>query len=63
MDEIRKIPLVTRTLVLGTLGVTLAAKLMLVSPYLFLLHWPAVTGRLQVWRILSAAYLRCTCRL
>lgn len=51
MDELRKIPPLTRYLTLGSLAVRGATALQLVSPYTFLLHWPAVTSQFQLWRI------------
>ncbi|UZJ56811.1 hypothetical protein CBS101457_006131 [Exobasidium rhododendri] len=50
MDEIKKIPPVTRTLIFGTAGVTLPLLLKLVNPYAFLLWWPMVLKKWEIWR-------------
>ncbi|KAG8998729.1 hypothetical protein FRB94_006707 [Tulasnella sp. JGI-2019a] len=50
MDEIRKIPPVTRTLVASTLAVSGPIMLQLVSPYPFLFVWKFVKQG-QLWRI------------
>lgn len=56
MEEINKIPPVTRALLAGTLGVTLPTLVHLVNPYVFLLWWPAVTRQWQVWRPITAFF-------
>jgi len=50
MDEIRKIPPVTRTLAGATLAITLPVLLQLLSPYKILFVWKYVQQG-QVWRI------------
>jgi len=50
MDEIRKIPPVTRTLVGSTVVVSIPVMLQLVSPYKILFVWKLVKGG-QLWRI------------
>ncbi|KAG8946801.1 hypothetical protein FRC04_011457 [Tulasnella sp. 424] len=50
MDEIRKIPPVTRTLVAATVGISVPVMLQLVSGYRILFVWKLVKGG-QVWRI------------
>lgn len=56
MDEINKIPPVTRTLIFSTAIVTLGPLLKLVNPYTFLLWWPAVTRNWQIWRPFTAFF-------
>ena len=49
MDEIRKIPPVTRTLVGATLGITLPVMLELMSAYPILFVWKFVkTGQVSI---------------
>ena len=57
MEEIKKIPPVTRTLLFATAAVTLPALLKLANPYLYLLWWPAVLKKGQVWRLFTAFFL------
>lgn len=56
MDEIRKIPPVTRTILLTTIGLTVPMLLGLLSPHRFVLIWPAVLRRWQVWRPITAFF-------
>lgn len=51
MDEIRKIPPVTRTLVGATLGITLPVLLQLVAPYKILFVRQYVVERFEVSRL------------
>jgi Derlin-2/3 len=53
MEEINKIPPVTRTLLFGTLAVTVPSLIKLVNPYYFLLWWPHIVRRWQVWRLVT----------
>jgi len=55
MDEIRKIPPVTRTLLGGTLAITVPIMLELLSPYKILFAWHLVKGG-EVWRIPSSFF-------
>ena len=48
MDEIRKIPPVTRFLCAATLGITLPVNLQLLSPYTIVFVKELVTQRLEV---------------
>ncbi|CAO1613117.1 unnamed protein product [Parajaminaea phylloscopi] len=57
MDELRKVPPVTLFLVGATLLVTVGPLLQLINPYLFLLWWPAILKRGQVWRIVTSFFL------
>ncbi|PWN93187.1 DER1-domain-containing protein [Acaromyces ingoldii] len=56
MDELLKIPPVTRTLLGSTLLVTLPVLLQLSNPYHILLWWPAVIRRWQLWRPITAFF-------
>ncbi len=49
----RKIPPVTRYLIGGVLLVTVPTLLELVAPYAFVLYWPYVTQKREVWRLLT----------
>lgn len=53
MDELRKIPPVTRTLVGGTLFVTLPILLQLASAYTILFSVPKITRGFELWRIVT----------
>ncbi|TFY80979.1 hypothetical protein EWM64_g3037 [Hericium alpestre] len=57
MDEIRKIPPVTRFLCGSTLAVTLPVMLELVSPYRVLFVRDFVTKRWEIWRVWSSFFL------
>lgn len=57
MDEINKIPPVTRTLVFSTMIVTVGPLLKLINPYLVLLWWPAVLKKYEIWRIYTCFFL------
>jgi hypothetical protein len=52
--ELLKIPPVTRTIVLTTIGATLPAVLSLIHPYYLILSWPHIVRRWELWRIFSA---------
>lgn len=56
MDEINKIPPVTRTMIFATLAVTLPGLLQIMSPYVFFLWWPAITGKFQIWRLFTSFF-------
>ncbi|MCO5585310.1 hypothetical protein L7F22_039243 [Adiantum nelumboides] len=56
MEEINKIPPVTRTMIFATLGVTLPGMLQILSPYVFFLWWPSVIGKFQVWRLFTSFF-------
>lgn len=56
MDEINKIPPVTRMMIFATLGVTLPGMLQIMSPYIFFLWWPAITGKFQIWRLVTSFF-------
>jgi len=49
----RELPIVTKYLFAGSLGVTLAANFGLLNPYLLLLDWPSVIQRFQLWRLVT----------
>jgi Derlin-2/3 len=51
-----KIPPVTRSLVGATCLVSLPTMLKLVSPYVWLLWWPAVVQRWHLWRPITAFF-------
>ncbi|KEI39302.1 uncharacterized protein L969DRAFT_17226 [Mixia osmundae IAM 14324] len=53
MDELRRIPPVTRTVVGSMLAVTLGSILTIVRPQSIVLYWPWVTRRAQIWRLPS----------
>ncbi|CAO1636843.1 unnamed protein product [Sympodiomycopsis kandeliae] len=53
MDEIRKVPPVSRTVIGSVLLITIGPLLQLVNVYHFLLWWPAILKRGQVWRLLT----------
>jgi len=55
MDEIRKIPPVTRTLVASTIAVSFPVILQIVSPYKILFVWQLVKKG-QLWRIPSSFF-------
>jgi Derlin-2/3 len=57
MDEINKIPPVTRTIVFATAVVTLGPLLKLVNPYLFLLWWPSILKKYEIWRVFTCFFL------
>lgn len=57
MDEINKIPPVTRTLVFATAVVTVGPLLKLVNPYLILLWWPSVLKKWEIWRPFTCFFL------
>jgi Der1-like family len=52
--ELLKIPPVTRTIILSTIGVTLPPMLALINPYHLILSWPQILRRWEIWRIFSA---------
>ncbi|KDE09166.1 hypothetical protein MVLG_00488 [Microbotryum lychnidis-dioicae p1A1 Lamole] len=54
MDEIRKIPPVTRTLVGGVLAVTLPCLLQLLSPYKVIYVQALVFQKFQLWRLVTS---------
>ncbi|KAN0060079.1 hypothetical protein ACQY0O_008052 [Thecaphora frezii] len=56
MDEIRKIPPVTRALLGATGAVTLPCLLAIMSPYRIALIWPLVTRNYQLHRILTSFF-------
>lgn len=53
MDELRKIPVVTRTLLGGTLFVTLPILLQLTSAYGILFSVPKITRGFELWRLVT----------
>ncbi|KAI0646556.1 hypothetical protein C8Q79DRAFT_909308 [Trametes meyenii] len=57
MDEIRKIPPVTRFLCGSTLGVTLPVLLQIVSPYKVLFVKELVTQKFEVWRAFTSFFI------
>ncbi|OSD08771.1 hypothetical protein PYCCODRAFT_1356851 [Trametes coccinea BRFM310] len=57
MDEIRKIPPVTRFLCGASLGVTLPVMLQIVSPYKVIFVKELVTRRYEVWRAFTSFFL------
>ncbi|KAI0777205.1 DER1-domain-containing protein [Trametes elegans] len=57
MDEIRKIPPVTRFLCASSLAVTLPVMLQVVSPYKVLFVKELVTRRYEVWRVFTSFFL------
>jgi len=57
MDEINKIPPVTRYLLIGTLGATIPAVLKLYDPSPLVLYWPYVLHRWQFWRPVTSFFL------
>ncbi|SGY21890.1 BQ5605_C016g08289 [Microbotryum silenes-dioicae] len=54
MDEIRKIPPVTRTLVGGVLAVTLPCLLQLLSPYKVIYVQALVFQKFELWRLVTS---------
>lgn len=56
MDELLKIPPVTRTILFGTAGVTIPVMLKLLNPYKILLHWPLVRHRYEIWRLICEPF-------
>ncbi|EJD05508.1 DER1-domain-containing protein [Fomitiporia mediterranea MF3/22] len=56
MDEIRKIPPVTRFLCAATLGITIPVNLQLLSPYSIIFIKQLVTQRLEVWRPFTSMF-------
>lgn len=57
MDEIRKIPPVTRFLCGSSLAVSVPVMLQLVSPYKVIFVKELVTQRLEVWRVFTSFFL------
>ncbi|KAL6056623.1 Derlin 1 [Balamuthia mandrillaris] len=47
------LPLVTKWLFVGSMGLTLAAHFGLVSPYLLILDWDKVIRHFQLWRLVT----------
>lgn len=47
------LPPITRSLLALTGAVTLPPLLGLVSPYNIVFYWPAIRGKLQLWRLIS----------
>ncbi|EPQ29804.1 uncharacterized protein PFL1_02477 [Pseudozyma flocculosa PF-1] len=56
MDEIRKIPPVTRSLLGATGLVTIPCLLAIMTPYKIMLSWPLVTRRYEIYRILTSFF-------
>lgn len=56
MDEIRKIPPVTRFMLGATAAITLPCILAITSPWRFALSWPHVIARFHVHRILTSFF-------
>ncbi|PWN53430.1 DER1-domain-containing protein [Violaceomyces palustris] len=56
MEEIKKIPPVTRTLIFSTALVTVPCLLAIANPYNYLLWWPAIWKKYQVWRIYTSFF-------
>ncbi|PWN43973.1 DER1-domain-containing protein [Ceraceosorus guamensis] len=56
MDEINKIPPVTRTMLASLMAVTIPVLLKLISPYHFILWWPMITKKWQFWRFYTAFF-------
>ncbi len=56
MDEIRKIPPVTRYMLAATGAVTLPCLLAITSPYRFALFWPLVTRKFHIHRIFTSFF-------
>ncbi|KAK0543126.1 hypothetical protein OC845_006275 [Tilletia horrida] len=57
MDELNKIPPVSRFLLLGTLGITVPVILKLISPTPFVLYWPWIQQRFHVWRLVTPFFM------
>ncbi|PWN18813.1 Der1-like protein [Microstroma glucosiphilum] len=57
MDELLKIPPITRSLVGLVLLVSVGPILQLANPYTFLLWWPAILKKQQVWRLITCFFL------
>ncbi|EST05749.1 Derlin [Kalmanozyma brasiliensis GHG001] len=56
MDEIRKIPPVTRLMLAATGAITLPCILAITSPYRFALFWPLVTRKYEIHRIFTSFF-------
>lgn len=57
MDEIRKIPPVTRTMVLSTLGLTVPVLLQILSPYYIVFVSRLIfSKKFEFWRLFTCVY-------
>lgn len=56
MDEIRKIPPVTRYMLAATAAITLPCILTFTSPYRFVLFWPLVLRKFHIHRIFTSFF-------
>lgn len=56
MDEIRKIPPVTRYMLGATAAITLPCLLVITSPYRFALFWPLVIRKFHIHRIFTSFF-------
>jgi hypothetical protein len=63
LDELRKIPPVTRFLCLATVGVSVPVMAKIVSPYAVLFVREYVTQHYQLWRVPTSFFLASEHRL
>ncbi|KAE8255993.1 hypothetical protein A4X13_0g2846 [Tilletia indica] len=57
MDELNKIPPVSRFIILGTLGLTVPVILKLISPSPFVFYLPLIRSHFQFWRPFTSFFL------
>ncbi|CAD6901241.1 unnamed protein product [Tilletia controversa] len=56
MDELKKIPPVSRFLILGSLGLTIPVILKILDVSPFVLYWPFIRYRYQFWRLFTSFF-------
>ncbi|KAK0522404.1 hypothetical protein OC835_006582 [Tilletia horrida] len=57
MDELKKIPPVTRFILAGSLAVTVPVILKILDPSPLVMYWPFVRYRYQIWRPVTSFFL------